>query len=251
MTRTAAISSACSTDLAHARSLVLFDGDLPSVLAVAYAAEEASLPSRRSASSRVIRSANLSATHDRRQPSDSGPAPAPVAYPAYFGLPDARERAAALARVLDVFSVDRAADDAPPLSTRPDAGGEDQTRLLVHAGYLALARGCDRVVWPTQHGEDLHTESPSLERIAGAIDRALLVTRVVALDAPRAADAPEIDTPFVDLTDRQIAEMVMDIEAPLSGCWWWGGSTPTALAARDRWGTLLRSLGWGGALGPG
>lgn len=247
MTRTSSMGGVAGAEAGTARTLVLFDGDLPSVLAVAYAAEEALLPARRS-SSRVIRT---HAGPDRRQPSDGGPAPAPMVCPAYFGLAEARERAAALGRVLDLFSLDRVADDTPPLSTRPDAAGEDQTRLLVHAGYLALSVGCDRVVWPAQCGEDLRTEAPTLERIAGAIDRALLVSRVIALDTPRAVDAPEIETPFVDLSDRQIAEMVMDIEAPLSGCWWWGGSSPSALAARDRWGTLLRSLGWGGALGPG
>lgn len=248
MTRTLTPQLRPSAEPTLARTLVLFDGDLPSVLALAYAAEEAAIPSRRPAAARAGRPAPAPG---RDRPTSHDPAPAPLAYPAFFGLADARERDAALTRCLDLLSIVRAPDDNPGLSPRPDSAGEDQSRLLVHAGYLAVALACDRVVWPVQFGEDLRTETPSLARVAAAIDRALLTTRLVALDIDASGLQPEIQTPFVDLSDHQIAEMVIDIEAPLAGCWWWGGTSPAALAAQDHWGTLLRSLGWGGALAPG
>lgn len=230
----------------HARTLVLFDGDLPSVLALAYAAEEAAIPSRRPAPSRVIRGSG-----DLKGGAGHEAAPPPLVAPAFFGLPDARERESALTRAIDLLGLERARDDHPDLTARTELRGEDETRLLVHAAYVAASLGCDRVVWPVQFGEDLRSATPSLERVATTIDRALLVSRLVGLDLDRTTGGLEIQTPFVDLSDRQIAELVMDIEAPLAGCWWWGNPSPAALAVHDRWGTLLRTLGWGGALGPG
>jgi hypothetical protein len=235
-----------TTATTHARTLVLFDGDLPSVLAAAYAAEEAAIPSRRPSLSRVIRG---SAGEPRARGDDQ--ALPPLVMPAYFGLPDAPERELALARAIDLLGLERARDDNPDLSGRTELPGEDQTRLLVHAAYASAAAACDRVVWPVQFGEDLRAATPSLDRVSTAIDRELLVSRLVGLDLDRISGGVEIETPFVDLSDRQIAEMVIDIEAPLAACWWWGNSAAAALAAHDRWGTLLRSLGWGGALGPG
>lgn len=230
-----------------ARTLVLFDGELASVLALAYAVEEAAIASRRPGHSGVVRGVPPSV--GRSDPGTEPASPPPLVYPAFFGLPEAREREAAMVRGLDLLGADRARDDHPDLSSRTDMAGEDQTRLLVHAAYLAASLGCDRVVWPVQFGEDLRAATPSLDRVASAIDRALLVSRLVGLDTDRVRGV-EIETPFADLSDRQIAEMVMDVEAPLAACWWWGGGSPAALAAHDRWGTLLRALGWGGALAP-
>lgn len=235
-----------TTSTTHARTLVLFDGDLPSVLAAAYAAEEAAIPSRRPSMSRVIRGSGGGGRGGR----DDGALP-PLVMPAYFGQPDAPERELALTRAIDLLGLERARDDNPDLSSRTDLAGEDETRLLVHAAYVAAAAGCDRVVWPVQFGEDLRAATPSLDRVATAIDRALLISRLVGLDLDHMTGGLEVETPLVDLSDRQIAEMVIDIEAPLAACWWWGNAAATALAAHDRWGTLLRSLGWGGALGPG
>lgn len=245
-----------SRDAAHpsstraSRTLVLFDADVPSALAAAYAAEQAALGPSAPVGALVGSGISARAMPGRERPAPRDEAPAvPLLLPAYAGMPEARERAAALARTLDILGAQRAEGDPPDVTTRPELDGPGQTRLLVHAALLALETGCDTVIWPIQLGEDLRGADPSVDRVARAIDRAMLIARLAGLDADLATGI-DIQTPFVDLSERQIAELVMDIEAPLAACWWWGGTSPAALAAHDRWGTILRSLGWGGALGP-
>lgn len=236
-----------------ARALVLFEGDLPSVLALSYAAEEASQPARAGGrrESRPGLSRATAEAHDQSGHLGTDLAgSAPLVLAAFAGLPDARQRESALARATDLLGAERVSGDLPDLTSGATSPGEEQTRRLIQASYLAVSLGCDRVVWPVQFGEDLRAASPSLDRVAAAIDRALLVSRLVGLDIDHRFADFEVQTPFVDLSDRQIAEMVMDIEAPLSACWWWGSPLAAAMACRDRWGTLLRSLGWGGALTP-
>ncbi|MEZ6234429.1 MAG: hypothetical protein R3B68_09590 [Phycisphaerales bacterium] len=246
------------------RTLVVFDGELPSVLALAYAAEDAAMSERttRAAAGEKV-GAMVGASHAGAAGSgglgaafgvaDSGATSIvdvrPLVLGAWAGLPEARLRAEAAAKAVDLLGGELAGDEHGDLTPRFDVAGEGDSRLLLHAAYQAVAAGCTRVVWPVQFGEDLRTPTPSLERVATAVDRAMLVSRVAGLDAPDAAGV-EVVAPFVDLSDRQIAEMVMDIEAPLSACWWWGADLPAAHREQDHWGGLLRSLGWGGAIGP-
>lgn len=242
------------------RTLVVFDGELASVLALAYAAEDAALSER---TTRATVGAMAGASQGGGAGSGGlgsafgvadlgGTAIAdtrPIVLGAWAGLPEAKLRAEAAARAVDLLGGKLAGDEHGDLTPRFDVAGEGDSRLLLHAAYQAIAAGCTRVVWPVQFGEDLRTPTPSLERVATAVDRAMLVSRVAGLDAPDAAGV-EVVAPFVDLSDRQIAEMVMDIEAPLTACWWWGVDLPAAHREQDRWGGLLRSLGWGGAIGP-
>jgi len=109
-----------------------------------------------------------------------------------------------------------------------------QTRLLTEAAYLALSLGIKRVVWPMRIAEQ-HPDR--INAIGTAIDRAMLVARTASLDAsPNTAYEVTIETPFIDLDDRQLHELARDMALPISTCWWSKAKTlPAAQARHDRW----------------
>lgn len=118
----------------------------------------------------------------------------------------------------------------------------DATDVLLVAGRLALSQGLGRVVWPVlasdepgeaggvgavggleaggrgQAGPD---EQVLLARTADVLDRALLVGRLLSIDAQSlsggAVRSLTIETPLVDLSDVQIMDLFADSDAPLSG----------------------------------
>lgn len=135
------------------------------------------------------------------------------------------------------------AHGATPSTTLVDTLG------LLAAVEVARAAGCGRVVWPVQYHSDHDSLPGELDRIAGAVDRALLVTRLGMLDGVCARVEVTIETPLVDLTDSQIADLVVDLDAPAYLCWWWrrlGDPEAESLAAPERkaWLTALRDAGW-------
>ena len=129
-----------------------------------------------------------------------------------------------------------------------DVAATDDTRLLLDAAEQAVGEGIARVIWPVHRlgGAD----APVLEDAAKAVDRALLVTRLIALDADT-HNLPNftIETPYADLTDKQLAELAADLDAPAHLCWWHSSpavsSTLAELAAteRTRWTRLLSDAG--------
>ncbi len=141
--------------------------------------------------------------------------------------------------------------DTPQLSLN---GTEASTTLRDTLGLLsgveaARAAGCSRVVWPVQYHADHDSLPGELDRIAAAVDRALLVARLGLLETDRASDEITIETPLVDLTDSQIADLVVDLDAPAYLCWWWrrpSEAEAEALAAPERkaWLAALREAGW-------
>ena len=132
--------------------------------------------------------------------------------------------------------------------TLPAAETSDQqaervavTDVLVRAGREALSRGVSRVVWPIHCGSDLDEMERELER-------ARLVERLVNLDAPGGGGhgydpAVRVETPLLDLSDAQIAELAADLDAPLDVCWWCRKNGP---APCGRCGGCLR---WEAVLG--
>lgn len=148
-------------------------------------------------------------------------------------------------------------EDAPAAGAGRDAGAGPITRMLLAAGAEALRRGLGRVVWPVQvggrgimnaqrgsggagHASALELSAVAsgavLDAIAEACDRALVCARLLSLDA-----GPEglvIQTPFVDFTDAQLADLACDVDLPVELAWL--GDTP---AQRERWSSVLADAG--------
>lgn len=125
----------------------------------------------------------------------------------------------------------------------PETGGhtgEAATRLLIDAATAALRLACPIVVWPIVPAGPASSEPAIVELIADAVNRATLASRLVSLDAP-AAGIPEvrIETPFVDLTDEQLADLACDVGVRFEDCWWWSNDSSAASTERARWAPLL------------
>ena len=193
------------------RSVVLSDGGLASLVAAA-AEIEAAL-----------------ATGD-----SSAPMPLMVEWPGVSRASSASVRRQAEALGLVV----RDLPDSPEIES---VGGREATALL-HAAYLAMASGCGRVVWPVQFTTASPDGDCDLEREAIAVDRALLVSRLATLDAG-SFGLPElrVETPFVGMTDHQLAELALDLGVPVECCEWWDAGRR---AERERWTSALSAAGW-------
>lgn len=135
-------------------------------------------------------------------------------------------------------------------SERLDSGpGRQLTQILVDAAYAGAEHGFESVLWPVHGGIKGTGEGIDLEEITRSVDRALLVSRLVSLDAPDlGSQAVRIETPYADFSDRQMAELTMDLELPVDACWWWSAREPGADAAavqeRARWIGVLEAAGW-------
>jgi hypothetical protein len=124
------------------------------------------------------------------------------------------------------------------------APGPTRTATLIQAGTLALANVCRRVVWPVQDGGETPDDLASVESIGRELDRALLAGRLVSLEAPEAG-LPEVrfETPFVDLSDRQLAELADDLAVPVETCRWWGARRGPRGRRGARWGACAAAGG--------
>ncbi|MEQ8850779.1 MAG: hypothetical protein RIB32_03245 [Phycisphaerales bacterium] len=113
----------------------------------------------------------------------------------------------------------RAIGAPPPQRESGDPTQRGPSARLLAAMHAARACGAGRVIWPIHHGADL-------DALLGTVERATLVTHLARLDVESAdaatgvddAPAPRVETPFADLTTRQIAELVVDLDAPLDDC---------------------------------
>ncbi len=127
-----------------------------------------------------------------------------------------------------------------------DGSGPGQSLALLTIAQQAAVMGLRRVVWAVQF--PLLGAEPDLDRIAATVDRCLLISRLVSLDLwdhPNPA-VPEvrIETPLVDLSDPQIADLALDLGVPISAAWWIDGVGDPAQAEQRRWLPLLAELGW-------
>lgn len=102
--------------------------------------------------------------------------------------------------------------------------GLGESALLMAAGSEALRRGLARVVWPVQvggPGGDGHQGSGGagqhLDSIADAFDRAMVCARLLSIDA--GPDGLAIQTPFVDFTDAQLADLAADLDLPIEAAY--------------------------------
>ena len=91
-----------------------------------------------------------------------------------------------------------------------------------------------------------NTVDPALMTNLSAADRALLVQRIGLIEMESESLDVKIDSPLLDLTDRQVAELAVDMDAPVWSCWWAlpaSDDLPEARPQRERWGGLLQDLG--------
>lgn len=113
--------------------------------------------------------------------------------------------------------------------------GVHQTRMLLDAATLAIKLGFKRVLWPIQIPES--QDSPQrLAQISSAIDRSLLTARLATLDAQSQGGVEvTIETPLVDLSDQQLADIAADLNVPISSCWWTDSTLPNSQEQMNRW----------------
>lgn len=138
--------------------------------------------------------------------------------------------------------------EAPRLCAADIAGSAGLVETLALLGAIEVARavGAARIVWPVQYHADDTTIADRLDQIAAAADRALLASRLSLLDF---REEIRVETPLVDLTDRQVADLVVDLDAPAYLSWWWRRHTDPAAetlagAERRAWLLALRAAGW-------
>ena len=151
-----------------------------------------------------------------------------------------RDRAAAVLKQCEKLGV--TVHEMKPLPVG-GAGPKQEVLELVHTTYAAAALGYERVLWPAT---GTLGDSIDLDRVAQIADRGLLVGRLVALDA-REHGVPSIrvETPWADFTDRQVADLVCDMELPVEACWFWGVEADAeAERERRRWESALGAGGW-------
>lgn len=135
----------------------------------------------------------------------------------------------------------------------PNGGGLEITRMLLSAGESALEHGLTRIVWPVALGMGEGAIGPTeaelvINAISGAADRALLCSRLLAIeteDRARHAGRMELDaggrfmiqTPYLDLGESQLVELALDMDVPL------GLVEAQACAANARWLRVIERLG--------
>ncbi|MGD9689359.1 MAG: hypothetical protein AB7K52_07880 [Phycisphaerales bacterium] len=156
-------------------------------------------------------------------------------------------RAAAMraAQVCHLGELVDSADAGTPARTTQSAGS-DRTRLLLSAGAEAVRRGLARVVWPIHLGGAKgvgvtgtgDAGRSRLDDIIDACDRAAVTARLVSIDAPPESEGLVIQTPFVDFSDEQLADLAADVDLPIESAFF--GTTDTE---RDRWRAALASAG--------
>lgn len=86
---------------------------------------------------------------------------------------------------------------------------------ILAAAALAIDLHATRLVWPAHFGDDL-------DSLACASDRLRLLDALIGVEAP----ALSIESPFIDLTDAQLADLALDLDAPLAGAHWCDRNEP-------------------------
>jgi hypothetical protein len=136
------------------------------------------------------------------------------------------------------------ADDIKPLAAvAAHADNAEREGIELLSVLLLAARlGCQRVVWPVSAGEG---EAIDIDRLSNITDRALVASKLASLcSVARVAMGISLETPLVDLTDSQLAELALDADAPLDTVWWWHAKSPEEARERTRWKRTLDAAGY-------
>ncbi len=140
-----------------------------------------------------------------------------------------------------------AENDPLPVDLRPrHATGDRLSAVLLSAGSQALARGLSRMIWPIHlggpggSGERLADHAAGLDAIAETCDRCMAAARLLALDA--GPEGFSIQTPFVDFTDAQIADLAADVDLPIDQAFL-GSADGMGATEHRRWSKALAAVG--------
>lgn len=147
---------------------------------------------------------------------------------------------------IGLLGVGTGTDDIKPLLTVAAHADEDEHEGIELLAVLLLAARlqCSRVVWPVHAGGH---ESIDLDRLSQIADRGLVASKYAGLcSSASTAVGLHVDTPFADLTDRQLADLAIDIDAPIDACWWWtaGERGGDDQREKSRWTKALQAMGW-------
>lgn len=221
------------TNDTNGRVLILSDGGLPSLVAAMHAREATSLsaPGKTPEQIATMLRDNVLLL--------------PFGLHAESRLPQTRA-VTHQANVLGIGSIGVGGDDIKPLLQVAPHADMDEHEGLELLGVLLLAARlqCSRVVWPVHAGGH---DAIDLDRLSQIADRSLVAAKYASLcSSARSAMAMQLDTPFADLTDRQLADLAIDIDAPIDACWWWKANAATGEDGRERsrWMKALQAMGW-------
>lgn len=187
---------------AHTRSIVLVDGDIPGLIALAQAAESAA---NESPQGKVL----------------------------LWTMADAEGQihGEAIRQQATLY----AAELLPDVPAAPS-----EAELLLGAARWATEQSYRKLIWPAVPGVPGAPASVDVDRAGQMAERAMLVERLAALEDGR---APEIDPLFADLTDRQVADLALDMGLPIRLAWWYRGQGEHAASVRDRWSRAFEAAG--------
>lgn len=210
------------------RCLILSDGGLESAVVAAIAAEQTTR-------------------------ADTEP---PLVIPAWWGAPADLDLLLpsidrAVARQAELFGLALLTDQTayPPELSEEQAVNQAsmQSQMLLQSSAYASELGIRRLIWPARIGNASIDFDPArdLDRLASTIDRSVLIGRLATLDAPNAGDEAElrevvIETPVVDFSNAQLADLAGDLSVPLDSCWWFHDRQvlPTAQSEYAFWSAL-------------
>lgn len=118
--------------------------------------------------------------------------------------------------------------------------GSRDADLLLSAGRLASERGGGRVIWPESAGAPADPEAVDLDRAAALANTALLVERLLEIEG---SVSPVIDAPFADLSDRQVADLAIDLGFIPGDVWWAPRADDAQMVAGERWAAAFQAAG--------
>ena len=160
-------------------------------------------------------------------------------------------RATSARRQAELFGLPLASVQNPDArSGEPDRSILALTRAALHLRGL----GGGELVWPVLPPV-LTSGEVDVSGCAALTDRALLVSQLTTLADRSAGCEVRVTAPYADLTKRQVADLVLDMDLPIWLCWWMAASEladgpvrDEAIQERETWTRLLREAGWVGSL---
>ena len=216
------------------RVLILTDGGLPGLIAALYAREACAMGAGGKTPEQLaawLRESVLLL---------------PFGLSAQSKLPQSR----AVATQAGTLGLGLLGEEIKPLLTVAAHADDDEREGMELLGVLLLAARlqCTRVVWPVHAGGH---DAVDIDRLSQIADRGLVASKFASIcSSASTAVGLHVDTPFADLTDRQLADMAIDIDAPVDACWWWKATDKASDKSSEeqrektRWVKSLLAMGW-------